>query len=108
VGDAIGLSAGLAALVLGFPVLLLAMLALLGWLEAWMLKPDERADEVARLLQGHGEPDEVEAAVTRLFADVSVRRTPSLRRRQRIRRALAARQRRAVRSGSQPGSPAGS
>lgn len=64
---------GVIVLLVGFPLLLLAMLALLGALERWMLEPDERATQVRQLLEGQREADDVEVAVTRLLAQLADR-----------------------------------
>jgi hypothetical protein len=77
---AFGIGLGATLLVVGFPMLLLAGLWLLGRLEAWMLQPDERAETVQRMLEADAEAEEIEAAVTRLMAEVADRpaqRTPS-------------------------------
>lgn len=68
-----GLSAGLGALLLvvGFPVLLLGLVWFLGWLEAWMLMPDERAARVRQLLERAEGVEEVETAVARMLASVA-------------------------------------
>jgi hypothetical protein len=62
---------GAALLVVGFPALLLGLVWFLGWLESWMLMPDERAATVRRLLEQSQGADEVEAAVVRLLAAVA-------------------------------------
>lgn len=64
---------GALALLVGFPLLLLGMLALLGALEHWMLEPDERATQVQQLLDERDEADDVEKAVTRLLAQLADR-----------------------------------
>lgn len=65
-----GLDVGL-VLVVGFPVLLLIMIGALGWLEAWMLQPDERAAAVQRLLDQEDEVDRLELAVAQMLAPVA-------------------------------------
>lgn len=62
-----------AALVVGFPVLLLLLVVLLGRLEDWMLMPDERAAAVSRLLEQVDEAEELEKAVTLLMSEVADR-----------------------------------
>ncbi|HWB70967.1 MAG TPA: hypothetical protein VG452_02020 [Egibacteraceae bacterium] len=69
----LGIGLGAVALVVGFPLLLMCLLWLLGRLEAWMLEPDERAAAVTRLLEQVDEAEEVERAVTRLMARVADR-----------------------------------
>lgn len=64
---------GALALIVGFPLLLLGMLALLGALEQWMLEPDERATQVQQLLDERDEADDVETAVARLLAQLADR-----------------------------------
>lgn len=61
----------LAALVVGFPVGLVGFLAVLGWLEAWMVEPDERAALVQLLLAEEREVEELERVVADLMARVS-------------------------------------
>lgn len=87
-GTGMGLDVGL-ALVVGFPVLLLVMVGALGWLEAWMLQPDERAAAVQRLLDQEDEVDRLEFAVAQMLAPLAtVPRAPTATRT--IRRAAAA------------------
>lgn len=64
---------GVLTLLVGFPLLLLGMLALLGALEQWMLEPDERATQVQELLEEREGADDVEAAVARLLAQLADR-----------------------------------
>lgn len=64
---------GALALLVGFPLLLLGMLALLGALEHWMLEADERATQVERLLEGQREAGDVEVAVTRMLTQLAGR-----------------------------------
>lgn len=71
--DEVTVGLGALALLVGFPLLLLGMLALLGALEQWMLEPDERATEVEQLLHERDEADDVEAAVTRMLAQLADR-----------------------------------
>lgn len=59
------------ALVAGFPVLLLVLVAALGWIEAWMLQPDERAAAVQRLLDQEDEVERLEHAVAEMLAPVA-------------------------------------
>lgn len=61
---------GALALVVGFPLVLLGGLGFLGWLEAWMVQPDERAAAVRSLLE-EKEDSELEAAVAALLAQVA-------------------------------------
>jgi hypothetical protein len=58
-------------LVVAVPLLLLCALHLLARLESWMFAPDERADQVARLLDEIQTPDEIEQEVSRLLAEVT-------------------------------------
>lgn len=67
----LGTGVGALALLVGFPLLLLGAIGVLGWLEAWMLQPYERAVAITELLEGEEEVDEVEAAVVRLTAQVA-------------------------------------
>ncbi len=69
----LGIGLGAAALVVGFPILLLAFIGFLGRMEAWMLLPDERAAAVSRLLEQVDEAEELEKAVTLLMSDVALR-----------------------------------
>lgn len=69
----LGISLGALALLVGFPLLLLGMIGLLGWLEAWMLQPDERAAAITELLERGYDVGEVEVAVARLLADAADR-----------------------------------
>ncbi len=71
-GD-LGIGLGAAALIVGFPVLLLGFLWFMGWLESWMLAPDERAAAVSRLLEQVDEAEELERAVALLMAEVADR-----------------------------------
>lgn len=64
---------GALALLLGFPLLLLGMLALLGALEHWMLESHERAARVQALVEDRREVHEVEAAVATLLAQLADR-----------------------------------
>lgn len=72
----LGTSLWALALIAGFPVLLLVGIWVLGMLEAWMLQPDERAAKIKRLLEAENEAEDVEAAVTRLVAEVADYRQP--------------------------------
>lgn len=67
----LGIGLGALGLLTGFPSLLLGVMWVLGWLEAWMLEPDERAATIEQLLEGADEAEEVEQAVTALFAQVA-------------------------------------
>lgn len=67
----LGTSLGALGLLVGFPLLLLAGLWVLGSLEAWMLRPYERAAEIERLLAQENEADAVEEAVIRVVAEVA-------------------------------------
>lgn len=67
----LGTSLGALGLLVGFPLLLLAGLWVLGSLEAWMLRPYERAVEIERLLAQEGEADALEKAVIRVVAEVA-------------------------------------
>jgi hypothetical protein len=69
----LGIGVGAVALIVAFPVLLLGVVWLLGWLEAWMLQRDERAAVVQQLLEKSEGADEVEAEVTKLVAQVADR-----------------------------------
>lgn len=77
----LGTSLWALSLLVGFPALLLAGLWVLAWLEAWMLQPDERAAKIKRLLEAENEAEDVEAAVTRLVAEVADYRQPRAGRR---------------------------
>lgn len=73
-----GLAWLVGAAVVGVPALLLGVLLLLERLEAWMLRPDERAAAVAALLARVEHPEEVENEVARLLATVDgVTRRPA-------------------------------
>ncbi len=81
-----GLAWLIGALVLGVPALLLGVLLLLERLEAWMLRPDERAAAVAALLARVEHPEEVEVEVARLLSTVGgpARRPAGVRPRRRL------------------------
>jgi hypothetical protein len=64
-----------ATLVVGFPLLLLALLLSLGRLEDWVLRPGERAAAVAQLLDQVEEADELERAVALMMSEVADRPT---------------------------------
>lgn len=66
-----GTSLGALGLLIGFPLLLLGGIWVLGWLEDWMLRPYERAVEIERLLAEAEETDELERAVIAIVADVA-------------------------------------
>lgn len=66
-----GTSLGALGLLVGFPLLLLGGIWVLGWLEDWMLRPYERAVEIERLLAEADETDELERAVIAVVADVA-------------------------------------
>ena len=61
------------ALVVGFPLLLLALVMLLGRLEDWVLMPDERAAAVSQLLEQVDEAEELEKAVALMMSEVADR-----------------------------------
>jgi hypothetical protein len=67
----LGIGLGALLLVAGFPLLLLAVVWVLGWLEAWMVQPDERARTVHQMLAADAEAEEIETAVSRLMAEVA-------------------------------------
>ena len=67
------------ALVMGFPLLLLLLVMLLGRLEDWVLMPDERAAAVSQLLEQVDEAEELEKAVALMMSEVADR--PSSRQR---------------------------
>lgn len=67
----LGIGLGALGLLIGFPLLLLGVMWVLGALEAWMLQPDERAAAINRVLEHADEAEEVEHAVTRLVAQVA-------------------------------------
>lgn len=71
--NGLGIGLGAVALVVGFPLLLMGLLWLLGRLEEWMLQPQERAAAVTELLERVEEAEEIERAVTRLLAQVTDR-----------------------------------
>lgn len=71
-------------LIVGFPLLLLALVLFLGRLEDWTLMPDERAAAVSQLLEQVDEAEELERAVTLMMSEVADRtsarrRSPALR-----------------------------
>jgi len=74
-----GLEAWAYWLVVGFPTLLFVLLLALGRLERWMIRPDERAAEVTRVLEQVDQAEEVERVVTRLLGDVPARPEDALR-----------------------------
>lgn len=59
------------ALVVGVPPVLLVLLTQLERVERWTLRADERAAELVRLLEQDDTPDEVEAAVSTMLAEVA-------------------------------------
>lgn len=67
------LSPAAVVLVLGFPLLLLALVLFLGRVEDWMLMPDERAAAVSQLLEQVDGPDELEKAVALMMSEVADR-----------------------------------
>ena len=72
---------GAAALIVGFPLLLLLLVLLLGRIEHWVLMPDERAAAVSQLLDQVDEAEELEKAVALMMSEVADRpasRRPSL------------------------------
>ena len=64
-----------AALIVGFPLLLLALLLVLGRIEDWMLRPGERAAAVVQLLDQVEEADELERAIALMMSEVADRPT---------------------------------
>jgi hypothetical protein len=64
---------GAAALIVGFPLLLLLLVLLLGRIEDWMLMPDERALAVSQLLEQVDEAEELEKAVALMMSEVADR-----------------------------------
>lgn len=64
---------GAAALVAGFPLLLLLLVLLLGRIEDWMLMPDERAAAVSQLLDQVDEAEDLEKAVALMMSEVADR-----------------------------------
>jgi Na+-transporting methylmalonyl-CoA/oxaloacetate decarboxylase gamma subunit len=70
-----------AALVTGFPLLLLGFIWFMGRLESWMLVPDERAAAVVELLEQVDEAEDLERAVTSMMAGVPPAQTVGRRRR---------------------------
>jgi hypothetical protein len=67
------LSASVIAIVVGFPLLLLALVLILGRIEHWMLMPDERAAAVSQLLEQVDEAEELEKAVALMMSEVADR-----------------------------------
>ena len=67
------LSPSTAAMVAGFPLLLLLLVLLLGRIEDWMLMPDERAAAVSQLLEQVERPEELEKAVALMMSEVADR-----------------------------------
>lgn len=63
------------ALIVGFPLLLLLLVLLLGRIESWMLAPDERAAAVSHLLEQLDEAEELEKAVALMMSEVADRPT---------------------------------
>jgi hypothetical protein len=77
---------GAAALIIGFPLMLLLLVLFLGRLEDWVLMPDERAAAVSQLLEQVEETEELEKAVVLMMSEVADRSTsrrtaPAVRRR---------------------------
>jgi hypothetical protein len=66
---------GIAALTMGFPLLLLLLVILLERIEHWMLMPDERAAAVSKLLEQVDEAEELEKAVALMMSEVADRQT---------------------------------
>lgn len=62
-----------AALVVGFPLLLLLLVLFLGRVEDWVLMPDERAAAVSELLEQVHEAEELEKAVALMMSEVADR-----------------------------------
>ena len=69
------LTPGSIALIVGFPLLLLLVVLLLGRIEDWMLSPDERAAAVTQLLEQVDEAEELEKAVALMMSEVADRPT---------------------------------
>ena len=67
------LSPSIAAMVVGFPLLLLLLVLFLGRIEDWMLMPDERAAAVSQLLEQVDKPEELEKAVALMMSEVADR-----------------------------------
>ncbi len=67
------LNLGAAALIVGFPLLLLGLVLFLERIEDWMLMPDERAAVVSELLERVDETDELEQAVAVMMSKVANR-----------------------------------
>lgn len=65
------------ALIVGFPMLLLFLVLLLGRIEDWMLMPHERAAAVSQLLEQVDEAEDLEKAVALMMSEVADR--PSAR-----------------------------
>ncbi|CAN5772256.1 hypothetical protein BH24ACT14_BH24ACT14_00350 [soil metagenome] len=78
---------GAAALVVGFPLLLLGFIGFMGRLETWMLLPAERAAAVVELLEQVDEADDLERAVTSMMAGVAPAQAVRRRRRDALRSA---------------------
>lgn len=66
----LGITTGALVLVAGFPLLLLAGVGILAWLERWMLQPYERAVRIEALLAQEQEVEDVERGVIQVLADV--------------------------------------
>lgn len=82
-------------LVLGFPILLIVGVVMLGRLESWMLSPDERAVAVTDLLERLDDAEAVERAATVVIGDVRSRRASNGGARGRVLRRRDATRRRA-------------
>lgn len=67
------LSLSAVALIVGFPLMLLLLVLLLGQIEDWMLMPDERAAAVSQLLEQVDEAEDLERAVTLMMSEVADR-----------------------------------
>lgn len=81
----LGTSLSALGLLIGFPLLLLGVLGILGRLEAWMLRPYERAVEIERLLAQEEGAEAVEQAAIRVLAEVDDLQGARTSRRRRVR-----------------------
>ena len=67
------LTPNIIAMVVGFPMLLLVLVLVLGRIEDWMLMPDERAAAVSQLLEQVDRPEDLEKAVALMMSEVADR-----------------------------------
>lgn len=81
----LGTSLSALGLLIGFPLLLLGVLGFLARLEAWMLRPYERAVEIERLLAQDAGAEAVEQAAIRVLAEVDDPQKGRTARRRRLR-----------------------